>query len=285
MTQSIGWVGQVTAPPSAHAVQMRGVWKRYGSVVACAGVDFELARGEITGLLGENGAGKSTLLKILAGVVRPDAGTIFRDDVEVTVKDPATAAGLGIGVVHQHLSLVEALPVWENISLGDRGRIDRASVIDSIEEVSDRYGLSVDPHALVGSLSAGQRQRVDLVRCLRRNPDVLILDEPTSMLSRTECVQLFAVLRRLVKDEQRAVAMVSHKLAEVLTVTDSVTVMRGGHVVARLATAETNAQELARHMVGHDVALSTAGASLGLVEATTDRTDEGRFGPVELGVR
>src|SRR5690606_27760973 len=129
-----------------------------------------------------------------------DAGTIYRDDVEVVVKDPATAAALGIGVVHQHLSLVEALPVWENISLGDTGRIDRAAVVASIEEVSDRYGLAVDPYAPVSSLSAGQRQRVDIVRCLRRNPDVLILDEPTSMLSRAECVQLFAVLRRLVKD-------------------------------------------------------------------------------------
>jgi len=285
MTNAVGGQARDTAPAPRNAVELRGIWKRYGSVVACAGVDLDLPRGQITGLLGENGAGKSTLLKVLAGVVRPNAGSIHRDGVEVTVRDPADAVALGIGVVHQHLSLVEALPVWENVALGDRGRIERDALIREIEDVGERYGLKVDPHARVGALSAGQQQRVDLIRCLRRQPDILILDEPTSMLSRAECVQLFAVLRRLVQDEQRAVAMISHKLGEVLEVTDSVTVMRGGKVVARRRTADTDVRELARDMVGRDVALAESGAALGLVDARSAGDGHGQSGPAVLTVR
>ncbi|GAA2554733.1 ABC transporter ATP-binding protein [Winogradskya consettensis] len=247
------------------ALTLRAVSKRYGTVIACDGVDLDIDPGEIHGLLGENGAGKSTLMRILFGLETRDAGTVLRDGEPVRIAGPQDAAALGLGMVHQHFSLIDPLPVWENIILGDTGRIRRAAARAEILAIARRYGLPIDPLAIVGTLSAGERQRVELIKCLRRDPGVLILDEPTSVLTRAESAELFAVLRRVVRSERRAVVLISHKLAEITAATDRVTVLRRGRVVFRSATRDTDVVELARQMVGRDVSLGAEAAALGLL--------------------
>ncbi|MDY7102240.1 MAG: ABC transporter ATP-binding protein [Actinomycetota bacterium] len=257
--------GAVDAPAAPAAVELRGVTKRYGSIVACDGVDLALRGGEIHGVLGENGAGKSTLMKVMIGLVMPDEGSIHVHGDRCHITDPQAAAALGIGMVHQHFSVVDQLMVWENIALGDSGRLDRGRARAEVVEVGERYGLEVDPDATVGDLSAGLRQRVEIIKCLRRDPRVLVFDEPTSVLTPAESEQLFAVLRRVVREEQRAVALVSHKLEEILHATDLVTIMRRGAVVERMRTAEASAPVLARAMVGREVSLRSESAALGIV--------------------
>ncbi|WP_045745668.1 ABC transporter ATP-binding protein [Actinoplanes rectilineatus] len=258
------------------ALTLRGITKRYGAVVACEAVDLDVERGEIHGLLGENGAGKSTLMRILLGLETRDAGTILRDGRPVTAGSPREAVALGIGMVHQHFSLVEPLTVWENVILGDTGRIRRSRACAEIHEMSQRYGLPVDPLAVVASLSAGERQRVELIKCLRRDPAVLILDEPTSVLTRAESAELFAVLRRVVRSEGRAVVLISHKLTEITAATDRVTVLRRGRVVFRSATAATDVAELARQMVGREVADA---AAIGLIPAAPHAPEKAQGDP------
>jgi general nucleoside transport system ATP-binding protein len=250
---------------AAAVLQLQGITKSYGSVVACDAVDLAVSQGEIHGLLGENGAGKSTLMKILLGLVHRDAGVIMHGGVPAEISNPQTAAALGFGMVHQHFSLIEPLRVWENVILGDVGKIDRSEACAQVTEVALRYGLPIDPMARVEQLSAGERQRVELIKCLRRDPSVLILDEPTSVLTQAESAELFSVLRRVVQEENRAVILISHKLAEITAATDQVTVLRKGRVVFHSATAETSAQELARQMVGRDVSLRAEAAALGVL--------------------
>ena len=254
-----------TPTSRSTALAVRGVSKRYGSVLACDAVDLTVSSGEIHGLLGENGAGKSTLMKILLGLVPRDSGTIALRGAVTEIVNPQQAATLGLGMVHQHFSLIEALTVWENISLGDVGRIDRKAMCADVEKVAQRYGLPIDPTALVGTLSPGYRQRVELIKCLRRNPSVLILDEPTSVLTQAESVELFTVLRQVVQQEDRAVVLISHKLSEITSATDRVTVLRRGRVEYQGATATTTPQELARQMVGREVSLRAEGAALGVL--------------------
>jgi simple sugar transport system ATP-binding protein len=234
----------------APAIEARAITKRFGSVVACAGVDLAVHRGEIHGVLGQNGAGKTTLMNVLLGLVRPDAGEVLVDGDPVSVHDPIEAARLGIAMVHQHFSLIGALTVWENVTLGERGRVDARATIRRVEETAQRYGLAVDARARVDELTLGERQRVEIVKGLLREPDVFILDEPTAVLTTAESLDLFRVLRAVVQEERRAVILISHKLDEVLRATDRVTVMRDGAVVAHRATAETDADELAREMIG-----------------------------------
>ncbi|AGL16890.1 ABC transporter ATP-binding protein [Actinoplanes sp. N902-109] len=248
------------------ALRLRGISKRYGTVAACDAVDLTVQRGEIHGLLGENGAGKSTLMRILFGLETRDAGTIERDGRPVEVTGPRAAAVLGLGMVHQHFSLIEPLTVWENVVLGDTGRVRRSAAIAEVAAVGARYGLAIDPRSPVAALSAGERQRVELLKCLRRDPAVLILDEPTSVLTSAESAELFAVLRRAVAAEHRAVVLISHKLAEITAATDRVTVLRCGRVVFRSATRDTGEAELARQMVGREVALD---AAVGLLPAAS----------------
>jgi simple sugar transport system ATP-binding protein len=250
---------------SEPELQLVGITKRYGAVVACDTVDLDVHPGEIHGLLGENGAGKSTLMKILLGLVHRDAGQILRRGAPVEVANPQQAVAHGFGMVHQHFSLIDPLRVWENVILGDTGRVDRAAACAQVDDVAQRYGLPIDPMARVDSLAAGERQRVELVKCLRRNPSVLVLDEPTSVLTQAESAELFTVLRRVVRAENRAVILISHKLAEIIAATDQVTVLRGGKVVFHCATRDTNAQELARKMVGREVSLRAEAAALGLL--------------------
>ena len=256
---------------SAPLVELSGITKRFGGVVACERVDLALFPGEIHGILGQNGAGKSTLMKILIGLVLPEQGEIRVRGAIESITDPQAAAALGVGMVHQHFSLVEALRVWENVALGESRRIDAALARAEVRDIGARYGLEVDPDARVRDLTAGQRQRVEIIKCLRRDPSILVFDEPTSVLTPAESRELFAVLRRVVREEQRAVALVSHKLDEILHATDRVTIMRSGRVVASIPTHEATAPTLARAMVGRDVVLrSESAAALGLVELVAD---------------
>ncbi len=259
--------------PSAPAVRLHQLTKRFGAAVACDRVDLELHRGRVHGILGENGAGKSTLMKMLIGLVLPDRGSIFIDGEQRRITDPLQAAAMGIGMVHQHFSLVEALTVWENVALGDLGRFDRAETSARVAAISDHYGLNIDPDARVGDLPAGLRQRVEIIKCLRRDPGILIFDEPTSVLTPEESVQLFESLRRVVTDENRAVALVSHKLDEILRATDDVTIMRQGVVVERMQTADADAATLARAMVGRPVSLRSERAALGVVDESLEGTE------------
>ncbi|MEO8692619.1 MAG: ABC transporter ATP-binding protein [Acidimicrobiales bacterium] len=256
---------------SAPLVALVDITKRFGGVVACDRVNLSLHPGEIHGVLGQNGAGKSTLMKILIGLVLPESGEIHIRGVAHRIHDPQVAAALGIAMVHQHFSLVEPLRVWENVVLGEVSGIDAARARTDVREIGERYGLEVDPDARVSDLTAGQRQRVEIIKCLRRGPSILVFDEPTSVLTPAESLELFAVLRRVVQEEQRAVALVSHKLDEILHATDRVTIMRSGRVVASIPTSEATAPSLARAMVGRDVVLrSQSAAAFGLVEMIAD---------------
>ncbi|MFG1920881.1 ABC transporter ATP-binding protein [Cryptosporangium sp. NPDC048952] len=263
--------GQSNSPRTleAPALELRGVTKCFGPVVACDAVDLAVNSGEIHGLLGENGAGKSTLMKVLLGLVQRDEGTVLRHGKEVEIPTPQAAVTLGMGMVHQHFSLIEPLTVWENVSLGEPGRIKRDEVCDQIKDVGTRYGLPISPIARVEDLSAGERQRVEIIKCLRRDPEVLILDEPTSVLTMAESQELFEVLRDVVNRENRAVILISHKLAEIMAATDQVTVLRKGSVAFRCRTSSTNPRELAKQMVGREVSLHSEGAALGLISEDT----------------
>ncbi|MCY3636756.1 MAG: ABC transporter ATP-binding protein [bacterium] len=263
--------------PSAPAVELTGITKRFGGIVACDQVDLTLHRGRIHGILGENGAGKSTLMKVLIGLVLPDAGSIRIDGEPRTILDPLAASALGIAMVHQHFSLVDQLSVWENVALGEEGRLKSAGVRDRVAAISQQYGLEIDPDARVGELTAGLRQRVEIIKCLRRDPHILVFDEPTSVLTPEESEQLFATLREVVAAEGRAVVLVSHKLDEVLHATDEITIMRQGRVVDHRPTQEADARSLARAMVGREVSLRSERAAFGLAEideVADDGTEE-----------
>ncbi|MYA84023.1 MAG: ABC transporter ATP-binding protein [Acidimicrobiaceae bacterium] len=266
---------QRTAGTEVPAVRLASISKSFGAIVACDHVDLTLYRGRIHGILGENGAGKSTLMKVLIGLVLPDGGTIEVDGERCQIRDPHDAATRGIGMVHQHFSLVEPLTVWENVMLGDTGRFDAGAARQRVAEISERYGLGVDPDAKLGDLSAGVRQRVEIIKCLRRDPSILIFDEPTSVLTPGESERLFDVLRLAVREENRAVALVSHKLDEILHATDEVTIMRAGSVVQRMETSEADAPLLARAMVGREVSLRSEASALGLIETVAAGAGDG----------
>jgi ABC-type uncharacterized transport system ATPase subunit len=268
--------------PPAPAVRVRGLVKRYGDVVACDGIDIDLRRGEIHGVLGENGAGKSTLMKVLIGLVLPDRGTIDVHGQPVHIHEPRHAAALGIGMVHQHFSVIEELRVWENVVLGDTGRFDASAARQRVRDISERYGLDVDPDARVADLTAGMRQRVEIVKCLRRDPDIVIFDEPTSVLTPQESEVMFETLRIAVEREGKAVALVSHKLDEIMRATDVVTILRRGQVADAMPTAAADARTLATAMVGRPVSLRSEAAALGITDAVTV---DGATGAVAVAAR
>jgi simple sugar transport system ATP-binding protein len=255
-----GNFGEGAQAPSP-IVSLKSITKTYGALKACDDVSMVLHPGRIHGILGQNGAGKSTLMKILIGLVGPDSGEIRVGGDPVRVSSPQHAADLGIGMVHQHFSLVDALTVWENVVLGDRSaRLDSRRARELVSMIGDRYGLDIDPDANVGQLTAGQRQRVEIIKCLRRSPRVLIFDEPTSVLTMEESKQLFAVLRQVVRNEGATVALVSHRLGEVLESADDVVIMRDGRVIAEMPTSGTTPDELAQAMVGRKVRLRSSDA-------------------------
>jgi ABC-type uncharacterized transport system ATPase subunit len=243
---------------AASAVSMRGITKRFPGVLANDGVDFEAAVGEVHALLGENGAGKTTLSNILAGLYRADEGGIFLYDELVEFASPRDAIAAGIGMVHQHFRLVERFSVAENLVLGDlRGagrtfRIDPRAVEDQVLELGERYRLPVNPRARIWQLSVGEQQRVEILNALYQEARVLVLDEPTAVLTPEEADTLFATLRQMA-GEGRTVIFISHKLHEVKAVSNRVTVLRGGKVVATVDTADATPKSLASLMVGHDI--------------------------------
>ena len=253
-------------PQSAIALEARGIVKRFPSVVANDGVSFAVARGEIHALLGENGAGKSTLMNILYGLYQPDEGQILVGGEPVRFASPRDAIARGIGMVHQHFMLVPPLTVTENIMLGAETRrglfLDHAAAAARIRALSRQYGLDVNPDAIVGDLSVGAQQRVEILKAFYRNATVLILDEPTAVLTPQEADDFFVIMRGL-RAEGKSIVFITHKLREVLAIADRITVLRGGRIATTggqpaLAAGMTE-QDLATMMVGRTVALYARG--------------------------
>ncbi|AWJ90132.1 ABC transporter ATP-binding protein [Azospirillum baldaniorum] len=259
----------MSSPP--HRLELRGITKRFPGCLANDQVDLVLRPGEIHALLGENGAGKSTLVKIIYGVLHADAGRIQWNGHDTHIPDPAGARRLGIGMVFQHFSLFDTLTVAENISLG----LDQPGPIDAlsarIAEVSERYGLSLDPRRHVHNLSVGERQRVEIVRCLLQDPKLLIMDEPTSVLTPQEATRLFETLRRLAA-EGCTILYISHKLEEIRALCDTATVLRGGRVVGSCDPRRETARSLAEMMIGTEL-------------STPERLPQGEAGAAKLQVR
>ncbi|HEX4409108.1 MAG TPA: ABC transporter ATP-binding protein [Xanthobacteraceae bacterium] len=235
---------------------LSGITKRYPSVVANENVSLTVQPGEIHAVLGENGAGKSTLMKIIYGITKPDAGTILWNGQYETITTPSQARRLGIGMVFQHFSLFETLTVWENIALALDERIAPTRLAAKITEVSEKYGLPIDPYRLVHSMSVGERQRVEIVRCLLQEPRLLIMDEPTSVLTPQAVLVLFETLRRLAS-EGCSILYISHKLDEIRALCDSATVLRGGRVSGTAIPKNETNESLARLMIGGELAVCT----------------------------
>lgn len=240
-------------------IEMKRITKTFPGVVANEAVDLEIRQGEIHALLGENGAGKTTLMNILYGLYEPDEGEIWLKGKKVHIPNPNVAISLGIGMVHQHFMLVPPFTVAENIILGSETRrmgvfLDQKKAIEEVAKLSERYGLKVDPTAKVESISVGQQQRVEILKALYRGAEVLILDEPTAVLTPQEVLELAAIMRRLV-EQGRTIIFITHKLKEVMRVSDRVTVIRRGKVVSTLNTKDTNEEQLATMMVGREVML------------------------------
>jgi len=234
----------------------RGITKTFPGVIANQDVDLTLRAGEIHCLLGENGAGKSTLMNVLYGLYQPDEGQVLVRGGPVTFRSSADAIAHGIGMVHQHFQLIPTFTVSENVALGNetsrRGVLDLDDTRSRIEEISTRYGLHVDPDAVVGELSVGVQQRIELVKALYRDADILFLDEPTAVLTPGEVDEFFGVVRGLV-DTGKSIIFITHKLREVLAVADRITVLRGGRAVGTADPATATEQDLANLMVGRDV--------------------------------
>ena len=239
------------------AVQMRNITKRFGTVVANDKVWLDIYRGEILALLGENGSGKTTLMNMLSGIYYPDEGQIFVDGREVSIRSPKDAFDLGIGMIHQHFKLVDVLTAAENIILGlpGKGRLDLNKVAEKIKSICDAYGFEVDPKKKIYDMSVSEKQTVEIVKVLYRGADILILDEPTAVLTPQETDKLFAVLRNM-RDDGKSVVIITHKLHEVEDLSDRVAILRRGQFVGDMLTKNTNAAEMTNMMVGRPVSLN-----------------------------
>ncbi len=247
-----------TASQRIQKVELRGITKRFPGVVANDQIHFDVNSGEVHALLGENGAGKTTLMRILYGLYQPDEGQILINDFPVRIHSPADSISLGLGMIHQHFMLIPTLTVVENIALGlpsSRGvLLDLDKVSERAKTLAESYGVKIDPQAMVWQLSVGEQQRVEILKALYRGADLLILDEPTAVLTPNEVDELFVTLNRM-KSEGHSLIFISHKLHEVLAISDRITVLRNGKVVNTLPTAGATREELARLMVGREVLL------------------------------
>lgn len=243
-----------------YVIEMLNIRKQFGDFVANDNITLQLAKGEIHALLGENGAGKSTLMNVLFGLYQPEAGTIKVRGEEVKISDPNKANDLGIGMVHQHFMLVENFTVTENIILGNEptklGTINIKEAAKKVQKLSEQYGLNVDAYAKIEDISVGMQQRVEILKTLYRGADILIFDEPTASLTPQEITELIQIMKRLIS-EGKSIILITHKLKEIMEVSDRVTIIRKGQGIGTVTTAETNPDQLAEMMVGRQVVFKT----------------------------
>ena len=237
------------------AVKMQNITKTFGPVIANDKVCLEIYKGEILALLGENGSGKTTLMNMLSGIYFPDEGDVFIDGKKVVIRSPKDAFDHGIGMIHQHFKLVDVLTAAENIILGMEGKLNLKAATEKIRQICDAYGFDVDPNQKIYDMSVSQKQTVEIVKVLYRGADILVLDEPTAVLTPQETDKLFAVLRNM-RDDGKAIVIITHKMHEVEDLSDRVAVLRHGQYVGDMTTSQTNAQEMTNMMVGHSVTLN-----------------------------
>ncbi len=239
------------------AIELKNITKSFGSIVANKNVSLSVKKGEILSLLGENGSGKTTLMNMISGIYHPDEGQIFIDGKEVAIRSPHEAFEYKIGMIHQHFKLVDIFSAAENITLGlkEKGRFDITEVSERVREISDKYGFDIDPLKKIYEMSVSEKQTVEIIKVLYRGADILILDEPTAVLTPQETRKLFRILRRM-RDDGKAIIIITHKLHEVLSLSDRVSVLRKGEYVGTVETASTNEAELTEMMVGKKVELN-----------------------------
>ena len=238
------------------AIELKNISKSFGSIVANKDVCLTVNRGEILSILGENGSGKTTLMNMIAGIYYPDHGQIFIDGKEVVIRSPKDALDYKIGMVHQHFKLVDVFSATENIILGlDEGKFNVKKSAERIKKISEQYGFDIDPNKKIYEMSVSEKQTVEIIKVLYRGADILILDEPTAVLTPQETLKLFDVLRRM-RDDGKAIIIITHKLHEVLSLSDRVSVLRKGEYIGTVKTAETNESELTEMMVGKKISLN-----------------------------
>ena len=241
---------------TVHAIELRHITKRFGKVVANDGIDLTLNRGEILSLLGENGSGKTTLMNMLSGIYLPDEGEILVEGKSVSIRSPKDAFTHGIGMIHQHYKLVDVFTAAENIALGlKEAGMDRKAIAARVKAISDKYGFGIDPGKKVYDMSVSEKQTVEIVKVLYRGAEILILDEPTAVLTPQETERLFDILRSM-KADGKAIVIITHKLHEVMAISDKVAVLRKGKYIGTVNTADTDPQKLTDMMVGHAVSLN-----------------------------
>lgn len=238
------------------AIELKGITKRFGQVVANDGINLEIRRGEILSLLGENGSGKTTLMNMLSGIYQPDGGQIYADGKPITIRSPKDAYSFGIGMIHQHYHLVDVFTAAQNIILGlEDEKMDIKSTNKKVKDICDKYGFDINPVTKVYDMSVSQKQTVEIVKVLYRGAEILILDEPTAVLTPQETDKLFDILRNM-KNDGKAIVIITHKLAEVMAISDKVAVLRKGKYIGTVNTSETNPQKLTDMMVGRAVTLN-----------------------------